>query len=338
MAFSDWLGGVLPMPFLRQARKKREAEKKLMGKQGKASKRDRKSYKKEQKEYKKGRAFEKREYQAQKKLFQKAHKKYGGEKFKQYPSQTKEQRGLLDYLSKYGRGETGLQGALKEAPLYKAGESALLDLFKTTPEAYEQFKAPMMKEFERDIIPKLVAQGRGAGGSALQGSLTQAASGLGERLGTLREQLRQSAIGQALGYAQQPVSNQMSAAGMALGTDPFVNIYRPPTIPGMTQSPSIAIPQRPPAQVQVPKSPGFMGNLLQSLAPAAGMAAGTAIGGPIGGAIGGGLGSMFGQSLAPRQQQQQQPFNYAMPQRQQMPSFGQFEQGRRAGFNAPFLR
>lgn len=342
MAFFDWFPwGPLAQPFVRRERKKREAFEKKVRNQGREqkaeNKKERRLYEKERKEFKKERAFEKKQFLEQKKLFGKAFKKYGGEKFMQKPALNKEQQNLLDYLSKYGRGRTDLRGALKEAPLYKAGEKTLLDLFKTTPSAYEDFKRPIMKEFQRDILPMISA--RSPGGSALQNALSGAASDLGERLGTLRAQLRQQGISQALGYAQQPIANQLSAAGTALGTDPFINIYRPPTIPGMPASPAIAIPQRPPAAVQIPPTPpapGFFGNLTNALGPALGVGAGYALGGPIGGALGGALGGMFNRQQ-PAYQPAAQPFNAAMPQRQQMPGFGQFEQQRRFG-GMPFMR
>lgn len=338
--------GPLAYPFVRHYRKQREAEEeKFKGRERKGRREQKKYYKSEkkyakkaEKTYKKERKFEKKEYLEGKKLAQKAYKKYGGEKFIQKPAITPEQKGLLDYLTKYGEGRTDLRGVLKEAPLYKAGEKALLDLFKTTPEAYEQFKAPIMREFQEQILPGIAGRYAGTGAarsSSLQNALAAAGGNLGERLGALREQLRQSGISQALGYAQQPITNQLAAAQSALGVDPFINIYRQPTIPGMPQAPALAIPQRPPAPVQLPNAPpapGFLSNLLGGLAPAIGAGAGYAIGGPIGGAIGGGLGTVGAKMFGPQQQQQAAPFNYAMPQRQQMPSFGQLEQQRRFGF------
>lgn len=213
---------------------------------------------------------EKRRYKKENRLFKKQLKKYGGEKFKQYPSLNKQQQGLLDYINRYGKGETGLQGLLQETPLYQAGQRELLDMLSQSPEAYERFKAPVMREFREEITPEIANRFAGAGAlrsSGFQNALGHAGASLGEKLGALRAGLRETALGQALQYAQAPIQNQLSAAQLGLGTDPFVNIYRPPTIPGYpTPATAFTGGQR---------SPGFLGSFASGFAPALGKGLGS---------------------------------------------------------------
>lgn len=79
--------------------------------------------------------------------------------------------------------------------------------------AYEEFEAPLMRQFQEDIIPGIAERfaGMGTGGSLRSSGFQQAGARAGvdltERLAQLRGQLRQGAMGQLsslYGAAMQP--------------------------------------------------------------------------------------------------------------------------------------
>lgn len=239
-------------------------------------------------------------------------KKYGKEKFFRQNVLNAGQRGLLDLLS--GRAEKGLKGVkpvpdiqdIEKSQLYQAGKTNLLDLLSGAPEAYEKFKAPIMREFQQQILPEIANRFTGSQqSSGFQNALAEAGGSLAERLGALRAELQQSALGPALSYGLAPAQIQQAQAQnileqnrvplqyaqTALGVNPYSRLYRPAS-PPLLSAPGMA-----PAPYQAPPS------IWSSILPAAGMAAGAAFGGPVGGAvgsaIGSGLGSMFGSSTKP---------------------------------------
>jgi hypothetical protein len=124
---------------------------------------------------------------------------------------------------------------------------------------YNAFAAPMLRQYNQDIVPGISEQfaGMGAGGlssSGFRNAQVQGATDLSERLGALRANLRQAGAAGLANIGQQGLQNYST------------NME---TQPG---------------------SEGFLG----AIAPAIGTGLGAAVGGPIGGAIGGGLGSWFG--------------------------------------------
>ncbi|MEN6512264.1 MAG: hypothetical protein ABFD00_10610 [Chloroherpetonaceae bacterium] len=126
---------------------------------------------------------------------------------------------------------------------------------------YAAFAAPMLRQYNQEIVPNISEQfaGLGSGGlssSGFRNAQIQGATDLAERLGALRANLRQAGA-QGLQNIGQ------------LGLQSYSQ--------NMTTQPG---------------SEGF----LSSLAPAVGGAIGTAVGGPIGGAIGSGIGSSFGNA------------------------------------------
>jgi len=154
---------------------------------------------------------------------------------------------------------------IQNNPLYQSGSSYLQQMLSNDPNAYAQFNAPYMQQFQQQVIPGLserfAGMGTGAGGlnsSGFNQSIAQAGSGLQSTLASLREQLRGQASQQALGYAQQPYSNTLAG----LGLRPHENIYKAPT-EGVGQS---------------------------LLSGAGGAAAGFALGGPAGALTGGLMG------------------------------------------------
>lgn len=118
---------------------------------------------------------------------------------------------------------TGGQANIQQSPLFQAGSSYLQNLLSGSPESTAAFEAPALRQFQEQIIPMLAERfsGIGAGAqssSAFSQALGSAGAGLAEDLADLRARLQQGAAGQALGYAQQPVSNLFGLSQLGLGT------------------------------------------------------------------------------------------------------------------------
>jgi hypothetical protein len=132
----------------------------------------------------------------------------------------KGQQGLLQQLLSSLQGQSG---NIQQSPLFQQGGNFLQQLLSGSPEAFKSFEAPAMRQFNEQIIPGIAERfsGLGAGSqssSAFQQALGQAGAGLSEQLQALRSGLQFGAIPQALGYAQQPISNFQGMAGLGLGT------------------------------------------------------------------------------------------------------------------------
>ena len=129
---------------------------------------------------------------------------------------------LKNILSNYRRGDYRLENQ----PLYQQGSEYLSNLLSDTPEAYEKFKAPMMTEFNEQIVPGIAERfaGMGAGSqssSAFGQQMGAAGANLSERLGAMRSGLQMQGMQQALPYAQAPGSEAFKWSSLALGTKPF---------------------------------------------------------------------------------------------------------------------
>lgn len=104
-------------------------------------------------------------------------------------------------------GQTGIE----QSPLYQAGSDWLLKLLSGDTSVFEQ---PLMQQFNEQIVPGIAERfgGMGAGSSsALNQSIAQAGSTLSQQIAALRGGLMNQASEQALGYANQPYANQLSA-------------------------------------------------------------------------------------------------------------------------------
>lgn len=239
--------------------------------------------------YRSSRAKGKRRASREDAAIEKLLKKYGSEKFMQKDVLTGKQRSLLDFLSKHAARQQQ-PADITQNQLYQSGQNYLQDLMSQNPEAYQRFAAPAMRQFNEQIAPGIANRFAGTGSlssSGFQNALAGAGADLGERLGSLRAGLQQQGVEQGLGYAQAPIENTMAqntqrlqAGQLALGTSPYLNIYREPALGAMIG-----------AQRRGSMSMGS--SLLNKFLPAAATAAGSALGGPIGGAIGGGIGNLF---------------------------------------------
>jgi hypothetical protein len=169
------------------------------------------------------------------------------EKFQQLSTLNKGQQGLQSQLlaSLQGQGAGGAFGDI--ADYYRS-------LMDPSSDAARAFEAPMMREYNEDIIPGLAEQFAGMGSGAMSSSGFQNAAmregtNLAERLAAMRQGLRQQGAQGLGGLTMQ-------------GMQPTVeNVHRPATS-------------------------GFLPGLLQAAAPGIGMALGSALG-PAGAAVGG---------------------------------------------------
>lgn len=112
---------------------------------------------------------------------------------------------------------------VQQSPLFQKGSSYLQSLLSGSPEATAAFEAPAMRQFQEQIVPGLAERfaGLGAGAqssSAFNQALGAAGAGLSENLAALRGQLQLGALPQALGFAQQPISNLLGFSQLGLGT------------------------------------------------------------------------------------------------------------------------
>lgn len=94
----------------------------------------------------------------------------------------------------------------------------LSELLSNSPESFEKFSAPYMRQFNEQILPGIAERfaGLGAGSqssSAFQQALGQASTGLQENLAALRGQLQLQALPQALNSLQSLLG--MSTFGLA---------------------------------------------------------------------------------------------------------------------------
>lgn len=113
---------------------------------------------------------------------------------------------------------------LSQNPLYQQGSNYLSELLRNDQASFDRFASPYKRQFERETIPGIAEKFGNAGlgsSSALNTALGSAANDFSTNLASLRSNLQQGAASQALGYAQQPISNAQSLATSALGFKPF---------------------------------------------------------------------------------------------------------------------
>lgn len=184
---------------------------------------------------------------------------FGGKKEKFGSTFTKPQRNLIDDVIGSVKGMKGNQDVTQQ-PGYQTGMDWLQGLF-SDPEFFNQFEAPLQRQFQEQTIPDLanrfasMGSGGALGSTGFRNQLAREGSNLSTNIAALRGGMQQQAIPQLLGYAQQPFSNYMSLLQSAL--TPTNNQYQP-------------------------ASSGFLGGIVPGLV----------------GGISQGFGQQFGQNLA----------------------------------------
>lgn len=111
---------------------------------------------------------------------------------------------------------TGQSANIQQNPLYQSGGNYLQKILSGDT---SEFEAPLMRQFNEQIIPGIAERFSGLGSgaqssSAFQQALGGAGADLSERLGALRGGLQMQAVPQALGYAQQPFTNLQNLLGI----------------------------------------------------------------------------------------------------------------------------
>lgn len=175
------------------------------------------------------------------------------DKLKKVPTGTKQQQALHNNILSQAMGMSGQGGGYNQANQY------FNNLLQPGNEAFQNFSAPFMNQFEEQILPQIAE--RFAGGGALSSSgfgqaLGGAGAGLQAQLAQLFAELQNQAAGQQ--YNQY---NQLANSG--LNYQPF-------------------------AYQQKQGSQGILGPLATGI--------GTTLGGPLGGALGAGISSLFKRS------------------------------------------
>lgn len=247
-------------------------------------------------------------------FYEKFHKKFGKQKVKEIqpeklikaPTMEKSQENLLNYINEFA-GKIPQERETANEPLYQEAVNQLRERLSGTPEAYERFKAPVLSEFKREIIPTIANNFSQVGAqrsSGFQNALASAGQQLSEKLGAMRAGLQESALNQALSYAQVPgqerqnqIQQRLQAGQLGLGARAFENIYRPAThlVEGGFAPPGVNYPQN---QISgggggAVQRPGFFGTLGSNIASGLGQGVGQGIAGGVSGAIGKGIENLF---------------------------------------------
>jgi len=156
----------------------------------------------------------------------------------------------------------------RSQPGLGSGMDRLTQLLEGGEGAYDAFEAPMMRQYEEQVIPGLAERFSGLNAqssSAFGQALGQAGAGLTENLASLRENIRSQALGQLTNLGQLGLGQRFENLGIA----------RDPGLLGAM-------------------APGIgkgIGEGITGYLPQIGSAVGTAFG-PIGSAVGGGLGAI----------------------------------------------
>lgn len=173
------------------------------------------------------------------------------DKLKKVPAGTQQQQNLHNSILGQAMGMQNAGGGYDLAQQYF---NSLLG--ENQGEAFDQFSAPYLQQFQNQLLPQIAERFAGAGALSSSGfgqALGGAASGLQSQLAQLFSQLQGQAAQQQYGQY-----NQLSQSG--LNYQPF-------------------------AYNQQQGSAGFLGNLLGGL--------GTSLSGPIGSGLGQGISSLF---------------------------------------------
>jgi hypothetical protein len=143
-------------------------------------------------------------------------------------------KGALSLLDQVQQQVSGMrnQGDVTQNQNYQTGQDWLQSMF-SDPQFFNQFEAPIRRDYEENVIPGLANRfaGMGSGGSlgstAFRNALGREGTNLSTNLAALRGGMQQNAVPQLQSYSQQPFQNYMQMLG--LGTTPTQNTYQGPT-------------------------------------------------------------------------------------------------------------
>jgi len=141
----------------------------------------------------------------------------------------KGQLSFLDDLMQKIKGGSN-QGDITQNQNYQQGQDWLQSMFNDQ-DFFNQFEAPMQRQFQENTIPDLanrfasMGSGGSLGSTAFRNQLGREGSNLQTNIAAMRGGMQQQAIPQLMGYAQQPTQNWMQQAQTALS--PTQNVYQP---------------------------------------------------------------------------------------------------------------
>jgi hypothetical protein len=142
-------------------------------------------------------------------------------KLKKFDTLNKGQEGLHAQLIRH----LNMRGSqIENQPMFQQGSDFLSRIMSQDPETMRQFEAPMMRQFNEQIVPGLAERFSGMGArssSAFNQTMGQAGASLSEQIAAMRANLGMGAAQQAFGYAQMPFQQMMQKAGLAMGTPTF---------------------------------------------------------------------------------------------------------------------
>lgn len=153
----------------------------------------------------------------------------GGKDEKHGSTYNKGQRSQIDQLLESLKGMQGSQD-INQNPEFQTGQDWLQSMFND-PEFFNQFEAPIKRQFEEETIPNLanrfasMGSGGSTGSTAFRNQLGREGSNLSTNLAAMRGQMQSQAIPQLLQYGQQPFQNYMTMMQQAL--QPTNNTYQP---------------------------------------------------------------------------------------------------------------
>ena len=160
-----------------------------------------------------------------------------GEKGKQGSTYNKNQlKGMDEILQQIRSGVGGPNQDITQNPNYQQGSEWLSNLFGNDQGFWDKFEAPLQRQFNEEIAPGLAnrfaSQGSGGslGSTGFRNQLAREGSNLSTNIAALRGDMQQQGVNQALGYAQQPVSNWQQMLQSILM--PTQNTYQGPTTGG----------------------------------------------------------------------------------------------------------
>lgn len=154
----------------------------------------------------------------------------GGSNEKHGSTYSKGQRSFLDDMLEQLRSQGSPD--ITQNPEFQTGQDWLQSMFND-PEFFNQFEAPIKRQYEEQTIPDLanrfasMGSGGSTGSTAFRNQLGREGSNLSTNLAALRGQMQSQAIPQLLQYGQQPFQNYMSMLNTAM--TPYNNVYQQPS-------------------------------------------------------------------------------------------------------------
>ena len=152
-------------------------------------------------------------------------------KTEQLPALTPEQQNILNQIL----GMLDVEGMdIGNSELFGAGQDQLLKMLEGDTSLIE---APLMQQFEQEIMPGIAQRFGGLGAkssSGYQQAMANAGGNLAAQLGQLRYGAKESALDRALAYSSQRAQGLQSLANLGLGTKSF-GYQTTPGSPGLLE-------------------------------------------------------------------------------------------------------